>query len=73
MANIVRSVTFPVGARAVERDIFVRVSDVIGTSAMLMFDTVSINTLSEFINVLDNVNITPLNVTDSASTVIGVV
>ena len=73
MANIVRCVTFPVGARAVERDIFVNVSDFIGTSAMLMFDSVSINTLSEFINVLDNVNITPLNVTDSASTVIGVV
>ena len=71
MANIVRSVTFPVGARAVERDIFVNVRDFIGTSAMLMFDTVSINTLSEFINVLDNVNVTPITVTDS--TIIGVV
>lgn len=71
MANIVRCVTFPVGARAVERDIFVRVSDVIGTSAMLMFDTVSINTLSEFINVFDNVNVAPINVADSA--IIGVI
>ena len=71
MANIVRCITFPVGARAVERDIFVRVSDVIGTSAMLMFDTVSINTLSEFINVFDNVNAGPITVTDS--TIIGVV
>lgn len=71
MANIVRCVTFPVGARAVERDIFVRVSDVIGTSAMLMFDTASINTLSEFINVFDNVNVAPINVADSA--IIGVV
>jgi len=71
MANIVRCVTFPVGAIAVERAIIVRVSDVIGTSAMLMFDTVSINTLSEFINVFDNVNVTPITVTDS--TIIGVV
>ena len=71
MANIVRCITFPVGARAVERDIFVRVSDVIGTNAMLMFDTVSINTLSEFINVFDNVNAVPITVTDS--TIIGVV
>ena len=71
MANIVRCVTFPIGARAVERDIFVRVSDIIGMSAMLMFDTVSINTSSEFINVFDNVNIAPITVTDS--TIIGVV
>ena len=71
MANIVRCVTFPVGARPVERDIFVRVSDVIGTSAMLMFDAVSINTLSEFISVFDNVNIAPIAVTDS--TIIGVI
>ena len=45
MANIVRCVTFPVGVRAVERDIFVNVHDFIGTSVMLMFDTVSIKTL----------------------------
>ena len=71
MANIVRCVTFPVGARAVEKGIFVNVSDVVGTNAMLMFDTVSINTLSEFINVFDNVNVAPITVADS--TIIGVV
>jgi len=70
MANIVRCVTFPVGVRALERDIFVNVHDFIGTSVMLMFDTVSINTLSEFINVFDNVNVTPITVTDS--TIVGV-
>ena len=71
MANIVRCITFPVGARAVERDILVNVHDFIGTSAMLMFDTVSINTLSEFINIFNNVNFTPITVTDS--TIIGMI
>ena len=70
MANIVRCVTFPVGARAVERDIFVNVFDIVSMKTLPMFDSVSINTLTEFINVFDSVS-GSITVTDNV--LVGVV